>query len=75
MVGSSPTAYTTAARLIADNTDRPYIEVKMPFYWGPYVSNDKARSMLGYNPLYDFAKMVETALAHKRGEEIDMIPT
>ncbi len=74
MVGPVPVIYTAAARLIAAHTDRPYLELKMPFYWGPYVSNDKARSMLGYNPKYDFAKMVETALAYQRGEEIDMIP-
>ena len=50
MVGPVPVAYTNAARLIADNTDRPYRDVKMPFYWGPHVSNEKARSMLGYSP-------------------------
>lgn len=74
MVGPVPVAYTAAARLIADNTDRPYFDIKMPFYWGPHVSNEKARSMLGYNPQYSFEKMVETALAHQRGEAIDQIP-
>ena len=74
MVGPVPVAYTAAARLIADNTDRPYIDVKMPFYWGPHVSNEKARSMLGYDPQYSFDKMVETALAFKRGDTIDQIP-
>jgi len=63
-----------AARLIADSTDRPYRNVKMPFYWGPHVSNEKARSMLGYSPQYTFDKMVETALAHQRGDAIDQIP-
>ena len=74
MVGPVPVAYTNAARLIADNTNRPYRDVKMPFYWGPHVSNEKARSMLGYSPQYSFDKMVETALAHQRGEKIDQIP-
>ena len=74
MVGPVPVTYTTAARLIADKTDRPYRDVKMPFYWGPHVSNEKARVMLGYNPQYTIDKMVETALAHQRGEEIDLIP-
>ena len=75
MVGPVPVNYTTAARLIADNTDRPYRHVTMPFYWGPHVSNEKARSMLGYKPQYSFDKMVETALAHQRGEAIDQIPS
>lgn len=75
MVSPVPVAYTTAARLIADNTNRPYLDVKMPFYWGPHVSNEKARLMLGYKPQYSFDKMVETALAHQRGESIDQIPS
>lgn len=74
MVGPAPVEYTSAARLIADNSDRPYRAVKMPFYWGPHVSNDKARFILGYSPQYSFDKMVETALAHQRGEAIDQIP-
>ena len=62
-----------AARLIAENSERPLVNVKMPFYWGPHVSNDKARSMLGYAPQYSFDKMVATALAFQRGEDIDQI--
>ncbi len=74
LVGPVPVSYTAAARLIAEHTDRPYLAVKMPFYWGPHVSNEKARSMLGYKPQYSFDKMVETALAYQRGEDIDQIP-
>ncbi len=74
MVGPVPVSYTTAARLIADSTERPYLNVTMPFYWGPHVSNEKARSMLGYSPQYSFDKMVETALAYQRGDTIDQIP-
>ncbi len=74
IVGPVPVSYTVAARLIADNSERVYRDVKMPFYWGPHVSNEKARSMLGYNPQFTFDKMVETALAHQRGEEINQIP-
>ena len=74
MVGPVPVIYTRAARLIADNTDRPYVDVKMPFYWGPHVSNEKARTMLGYNPQYSFDKMVETAVAYQRGDAINQIP-
>ena len=74
MVSPVPVSCTKAARLIADNTDRPYRAVQMPFYWGPHVSNEKARSMLGYNPQYSFDKMVETALAFQRGDAINQIP-
>ena len=74
MVGPVPVNYTTAARLIAEVTNRPLLDVEMPFYWGPHVSNEKARAMLGYQPQYSFDKMVETALAYQRGEPIDQIP-
>ena len=73
MVSPKPVEYTTAARLIAENSDRPLRDVRMPFYWGPHVSNDKARAALGYEPQYSFDKMVATALAHQRGEAIDQI--
>lgn len=73
MVSPVPVEYTYAARLIADNSDRPLRDVQMPFYWGPHVSNDKARATLGYAPQYSFDKMVAAALAHQRGEKIDQI--
>ena len=31
-------------------------------------------AMLGYTPQYSFDKMVDSALAHQRGEAIDQIP-
>ncbi len=74
MTGAPPMTYPQAARLLADATGRPYREVRLPFYRGATASTAKARSMLGYSPQYSFDKMVETALAHQRGEAIDQIP-
>ena len=74
MTGPPPVTYTSAARTLADKTGRPYRDVKMPFFRGAQASTEKARAMLGYNPQYTFDKMVETALAHQRGEPIDQIP-
>ena len=74
MTGPPPVTYASAARLIADNTGRPYRDVKMPFFRGAKASTEKARVMLGYDPQYTFDKMVETALAHERGEPINQIP-
>jgi nucleoside-diphosphate-sugar epimerase len=45
----------------------------MPFWRGADASTEKARALLGYNPQYTFDKMVETALAHQRGEPLDQI--
>jgi UDP-glucose 4-epimerase len=74
LVGPAPTAYVPAAKLIAENTERPYLQVRMPFLWAFYASNAKARATLNYEPQYDFAKMVESALAFRRGEDIGVIP-
>jgi UDP-glucose 4-epimerase len=74
MVGPTPTAFVPAAKLIAQYTDRPYVEVRMPFLWFFNVANHKARSILGYNPQYDFAAMVESSLAFRRGEDIGVVP-
>ena len=46
----------------------------MPFFRGAQASTEKARAMLGYDPRYSFDKMVETALAHQRGDAINQIP-
>lgn len=74
MVGPVPTSCVAAAKLISEKTGRPYREVRMPFLWAFFVSNDKARTILGYNPEYDFPKMVESALAFRRGEDIGIVP-
>lgn len=74
MTGAPPISYPEAARLLADATGRLYREVTMPFWRGAGASTEKARAMLGYNPQYTFDKMVETALAHQRGEPIDQAP-
>lgn len=74
LVAPSPTALVPAAKLIAENTDRPYIEVRMPFLWWFNVANHKARNVLGYNPQYTFEDMVKAALAFRRGEDIGVVP-
>jgi UDP-glucose 4-epimerase len=74
IVGPETTEFVPAAKLIASKTDRPYVEVRMPFLWWFGVSIDKARRVLGYEPEYDFAGMVESALAIRQGEDIGVIP-
>ena len=74
MTGPPPISYPSAARILADATGRPYREVRMPFWRGAGASTEKARALLGYDPQWTFDKMVETALAHERGEPIDQIP-
>jgi len=74
IVGPSVTEFAPAAKLIASKTDRPYVEVRMPFLWWFGVAIDKARRVLGYAPEYDFAGMVESALAIRHGQDIGVVP-
>jgi UDP-glucose 4-epimerase len=74
LVGPSSTPFVAAAKLIAQHTDRPYVEVKMPFLWWFGVANNKARAVLGYAPKYDFPDMVEGALAFRSGKDIGVVP-
>jgi nucleoside-diphosphate-sugar epimerase len=74
LVGPAATPFVTVARLIAANSNRPYLEVKMPFLWWFNVSNAKARSILGYQPKYTYEDMLQSALAFRRGEDIGVVP-
>lgn len=74
MTGPPPITYAAAAKILAEATGRPYLDVTLPFYRGADASTEKARDMLGYEPWYTFDKMVETALAFERGEPVDQIP-
>jgi len=74
MTGPPPITYASAANMLAEATGRPYLSLTLPFYRGADASTEKARDLLGYKPQYTFDKMVETALAHQRGEPINQIP-
>jgi UDP-glucose 4-epimerase len=74
LVGPVTTSYVAAAKTISEKTGRPYRDMRLPFLWAFSVSIDKARTVLGYNPQFDFPKMVEDALAFRRGENIGVVP-
>jgi len=74
LVGPTATSFVNVAKLISANSDRPYLEVKMPFRWWFNISNAKARSILGYEPRYTYADMLNDALAFRRGEDIGVVP-
>ena len=74
LVGPAATPFVKVAQLVSANSDRPYLEVKMPFLWWFNVSNAKARSILGYQPKYTYEDMLQDALAFRRGEDIGVVP-
>jgi nucleoside-diphosphate-sugar epimerase len=74
IVGPAAVPYDAMARLIADATGRPYLEVRMPFLWWFNVSVDKAKRVLGYVPKHTYADMVAAGVAARNGQDIDVVP-
>ena len=59
---------------IHTKTGRPYVDLRLPVYWAFYSDISKARKILGYNPQYDYRRMIDDALAFTRGVDIGVIP-
>jgi nucleoside-diphosphate-sugar epimerase len=54
----------------------PYVEADLP---GPPTFYEfdlsKARRLLGFKPRYDIFRMIDDALAYRRGARADLLPT
>ena len=68
------TEYETAARHLAEVLELPVHIVPMPLRWYYTVSIAKAKRVLGYEPQWTYHKMLESALAYRRGEDIGVVP-
>ena len=74
IVAPATTAYDTGARILGEALNLPVHIVKMPMCWYFDVSTTKARQVLGYEPKWTYEKMIESALAYRRGEDIGVLP-
>jgi UDP-glucose 4-epimerase len=74
IVGPSTVAYDTGAKVLAEALGLPVYIVKMPMCWYFEVSTAKARQILGFEPIWTYEKMVESAIAYQRGDDIDVLP-
>ena len=54
------------------NTDM--VEIELPVRWVYWSDTRKIKSLLGYQPSGSVNHVFEAALAHERGELIDVIP-
>jgi UDP-glucose 4-epimerase len=74
ILAADGTSWEDAVHYIHEKTGRPYAEVKLPNYWAFYCDVSKARKMLGYNPQYDYRRMIDDALAFAEGKDTGVIP-
>lgn len=61
--------------LLAERYNLPYAEARIPFMNYFALDLTKIKTMLGFQPRYDFDSILATAEALRRGEETDVIPT
>ena len=67
------TSWEAAARYIQAKQGRPLVEVSVPNTWVFCCDISKARRVLGYNPQYDFRRMIDDAIAFANGRDIGVI--
>ncbi|MCY3864723.1 MAG: NAD(P)-dependent oxidoreductase, partial [Chloroflexi bacterium] len=63
------------APMLAERYNMPYAEARLPFMNYFELDLTKIKTRLGFEPVHDFASILETAEAIKRGETTDVIPT
>jgi UDP-glucose 4-epimerase len=74
IVSPDTVAYDHGAKLLAEKLDIPAHVAKLPARWRLELSGEKARRVLGFRAEWTYAKMLESALAHRRGEDIGVVP-
>lgn len=60
----APFEYRVAAEYLSRRTGIPTVEIACPGYHSFAININKARSMLGYDPQYDFCRIADSALAY-----------
>lgn len=67
------TSWETAARYLQAKQDCPILEISLPNTWAFRCDISKARRLLGYQPQYDFRRMIDDAIAFTQGQDIGVI--
>ena len=57
--------YRPAAEYLSESLSMPTVEIPCPGYHSFEINITKARTMLGYDPQFDFYAMADSALAHR----------
>ncbi|MDP6777747.1 MAG: NAD(P)-dependent oxidoreductase [Candidatus Latescibacteria bacterium] len=75
---AAPRAFTwdEAVPHLSDRLGVPFVEAEVAGVPTHYEFDlSKCRSLVGYEPAYDIIRMIDDALAYRRGEDIGVLPT
>ncbi len=76
LAGPAPFTWDEAVPLLSERLGIPYVETRLkgdPTFYEFDLS--RARNLLGFKPVYNIRRMIDDALAHRRGEDIGVLPT
>ncbi len=76
LAGPRPFTWDEAVPHLSERLGIPYIEAELqdvPTFYEFDLS--RARQVLGFRPQYDIIRMIDDALAFRRGEDIGVLPT
>ena len=76
LAGPAPFSWDEAVNHLSERLGIPYVETRLkgdPTFYEFDLS--KARKLLGFKPAYDIRRMIDDALAYRRGEDIGVLPT
>lgn len=62
IAAAEPTSHDAAASMVSEIFGVPKLMIRMPLTWRLELSIEKARRLLGYQPMYDFRDTLTTAL-------------
>ena len=73
---SRPFSFEEVANYFAEHTDMDtaVVEIELPVCWVYWSDTRKVKSLIGYQPPGSISRVFNTALAHEKGEPIDVIP-
>ena len=76
LAGPMPFSWDEAVPYLSERLGIPYVETRLkgdPTFYEFDLS--KARRLLGFRPRYDIRRMIDDAMAYRRGEDIGVLPT
>ncbi len=76
LAGPGPFTWDEAVPFLSERLGLPYVETRLkgdPTFYEFDLS--KARRLLGFKPRYDIRRMIDDALACRRGEDVGVLPT
>lgn len=69
-----PSSWEVAVKTIVKYTNESYHDIQIKNFWSYEIDITKAKTVLGYNPVYGIDAMVRDALDYKAGKDLRLIP-